>query len=139
MLLAQSTGGQRVNSVFGEGVNPRLRKIRDGFNKLGLQADELLNHGAPRLVYGVPLAENMREYLLGLARKAKYIVPQKDAAAPSERIVQWWWERWAVKRLERAETLERIAGHTLARPVRHGARVKLPRGEAEQGVLPFEE
>ncbi len=138
VLLAQSKGGQRVNSVFGEGVNPRLRKLRDGFGELGLPADELLNHGAPRLVYGVELAENMREYLLGLARRPRYIVPQKDAAGARERIVKWWWERWARKRLERSETLGRIAGHTLVRPVRHGARVRLPRGEAEQGVLAFE-
>jgi hypothetical protein len=110
----------------------------DGFDELGLPADELLNHGTPRLVYGMPLAENMREYLLGLARKPKYVVPQKDAAGARERIVRWWWERWASKRLARPETLERIAGHTLVRPVRHGARVRLPRGEAEQGVLPFE-
>ena len=29
LLLAQSHRGQQVNSVFGEGVNPRLRKLRD--------------------------------------------------------------------------------------------------------------
>ena len=32
LLLAQSHRGQQVNSVFGEGVNPRLRKLRDGLN-----------------------------------------------------------------------------------------------------------
>src|SRR5260221_8683223 len=53
LLLTQSARGQRVNSVFGEGNNPRLRKIRDGLDELGLPADELLNHGGPRLVYGV--------------------------------------------------------------------------------------
>ncbi len=55
-LLAQSKRGQQVNSVFGEGVNPRLRKIRDGLDALGLATDDLLNHGGPRLVYGVELA-----------------------------------------------------------------------------------
>ena len=53
VLLAQSKRGQQVNSVFGEGVNPRLRKIRDGLDALGLPTDDLLNHGGPRLVYGV--------------------------------------------------------------------------------------
>ena len=64
--MAQLKRGQQVNSVFGEGVNPRLRKLRDGLDELGLSSDELLNHGGPRLVYGVPLAHNFREYLLGL-------------------------------------------------------------------------
>src|SRR5439155_12137330 len=51
VLLAQSKKGQQVNSVFGEGVNPRLRKIRDGLDALVLPTYELLNHGGPRLVY----------------------------------------------------------------------------------------
>ena len=38
--------------MFGEGVNPRLRKLRDGLKELGLDADELLRHGRPRIVYG---------------------------------------------------------------------------------------
>ena len=32
LLLAQSHRGQQVNSVFGEGVNPRLRKLRELMN-----------------------------------------------------------------------------------------------------------
>ena len=45
-LLAQTKQGQRVNSVFGEGVNPRLRKIRDGLDELGLPSNIFLDHGA---------------------------------------------------------------------------------------------
>jgi hypothetical protein len=50
LLLSQSKRGQQVNSVFGEGVNPvnpRLRKLRDGLDALGLSSDDLLNHGGP--------------------------------------------------------------------------------------------
>lgn len=64
-LLRQSSNGLQVNSVFGEGANPRLRKIRDALGALGLPEDELLDHGTPRLVYGVQLAHNMGDYLLG--------------------------------------------------------------------------
>jgi hypothetical protein len=64
-MLAQSNRGQQVNSVFGEGVNPRLRKVRDGLDALGLPTDDLLHHGGPRLVYGVELVQNTRAYLLG--------------------------------------------------------------------------
>ena len=54
-LLSQSEGGQRVHSIFGEGVNPRLRKIREGLDRLALPSDILLTHGSARLVYGVAL------------------------------------------------------------------------------------
>jgi hypothetical protein len=55
--------------------NPRLRKIRDALSQLGLPADEPLDHGTPRLVYGVQLAHNMREYLLGRAKRPTYLLP----------------------------------------------------------------
>ena len=77
LLLAQSKRGQQVNSVFGEGVNPRLRKLRDGLDALGLSSDDLLNHGGPRLVYGVELIENTHTYLLGREKQPKFIMPQK--------------------------------------------------------------
>ena len=60
VLLAQSKRGQQVNSVFGEGVNPRLRKVRDGLDALGLPTDDLLNHGGPQLVYGRTHAQYTR-------------------------------------------------------------------------------
>ena len=80
-LVAQSKSGQQVNSVFGEGVNPRLRKIRDGLDALGLATDKLLDHGAPRLVYGVRLARNVRAYLLGMDKSPKYLLARKEAAS----------------------------------------------------------
>jgi hypothetical protein len=125
-LLTQSQQGQRVNSVFGEGVNPRLRKIRDGFDMLGLPTDELLNHGAPRLVYGIRLATNCRDYLLGLAKKPKYILPPKATPEVSDEIVTWWVKRWLLPRLKKDEVLDRVAQHNLVHPIRHGARVELP-------------
>jgi len=35
-------GGWRVNNVFGEGANPKMRAIREGVSRLGLQPDQLL-------------------------------------------------------------------------------------------------
>lgn len=43
ILLARSKKGQQVNYVFGEGVNPRLRRLRDALVELGLDANELVN------------------------------------------------------------------------------------------------
>jgi hypothetical protein len=133
-LLAQSAFGQRVNSVFGEGSNPRLRKIRDGLDLLGLPADELLQHGGPRLVYGVELADNTREYLLGREQRPRYILDGKDPRSTTDRIARWWARRWLVHRLEKPEVLERVGRHTLVHPIRHGARVPLP-PDPEQGEL----
>src|SRR6185436_13826826 len=72
LLLAHSSEGIRVNSVFGEGVNPRLRKIRGALDLLGLPTSDLLQHGTPRLIYGVALARNVQDYLLGVEAKPRY-------------------------------------------------------------------
>lgn len=102
---------------FGEGVNPRL-----------------LNHGAPRLVYGLSLVTNLREYLLGIDAQPNYVFPQHNAAAVTRHIVRWWTERWALKRIERDDALQKMAQHRLVHPIRHGARVTLPRTDIEQGL-----
>jgi len=93
---------------------------------LGLSSDELLNHGGPRLVYGVPLAHNFREYLLGFDARPRYFLPPRRAAAATRQMVRWWAERWLSPRIARDDVLERLGLHTLVRPIRHGARVTLP-------------
>jgi hypothetical protein len=125
-LIEQTSEGQRVNSVFGEGVNPRLRKIRDGLDELGLPSNALLDHGAPRLVYGVSLIENLADYLLGIDAKPAYVLRGSSTLGATQRISEWWFERWGRPRTEKPEVLEQIAQHTPVYPVRHGARVKLP-------------
>jgi hypothetical protein len=134
-LLQHSARGQQVNSVFGEGVNPRLRKLRDGLAELGLDADELLHHGRPRLVYGAALSHNMRAYLVGRQTRPHYIVAEKDANAVTESICRWWAERWVVGRLKRDDVFQRMAQHTLVHPIRHGARVVLPRVDPDKRLL----
>ncbi|MEC9397105.1 MAG: Druantia anti-phage system protein DruA, partial [Myxococcota bacterium] len=64
-FITQRDATKQVNAVFGEGTNPRLRKIRGGLDELGLPSDDLLLHGAQRALYAVPLARNFREYLIG--------------------------------------------------------------------------
>ena len=73
-LLGQLQGGRRVNSIFGEGVNPKLRKVRGALDEVGLPSDALLQHGSPRLVYGIALARNFREILLGLERREQEVL-----------------------------------------------------------------
>ncbi len=40
-MVSQGKQGQRVNSIFGEGVSPRLRKLRDGLDALRLPTNDL--------------------------------------------------------------------------------------------------
>jgi len=49
-------------------------------------------------------------------------------AEASLAIADWWRERWLMGRIDQERVLEEVAAHTLIRPVRHGARVKLPDG-----------
>ena len=134
--LAQAEVGQRVHSIFGEGVNPRLRKIRDGLDMLGLSSDLLLAHGSPRLVYAVALASNFRRYLLGLDSDPDYPFPIRQAGKSADAIAAWWAERWLASRVKRASVLSEVARHTLKYPVRHGARVVIPKNTHPE--LPFE-
>lgn len=99
ILLAQRRRGRRVNSIFGEGVSPRLRKVRDGLDLLGLPAEVVLNHRNPRLIYGVPLATNFRDVLVGMSKRGKYILPQSRPNEVTMAIALYWGQRWLKKRL----------------------------------------
>jgi hypothetical protein len=129
LLLAQVDGGQRVHSIFGEGVNPRLRKIRGGLDALGLSSDLLLSHGSARLVYGVALARNFRRYLLGLDTEPEFLFPVEQGRNSASAIAAWWAERWLTGRVKREDVLADVARHRLTYPVRHGARVVVPESD----------
>jgi hypothetical protein len=125
-LLGRAGGGRKVNSIFGEGVNPLLRKIRDGLAEVGLPSDDLLKHGNARVVYGVPLADNFREVLLGLDPKPRYLLPLRQAHESTARLAGYWQKRWLAQRINREGILEEVSRHTLSYPINHGARVVLP-------------
>jgi hypothetical protein len=134
VVLRRLQRGRPVNSIFGEGVNPRLRKARSALDAVGLPSDLLLQHGSPRLVYAIPLASNFREVLLGRTRRPEYVLP--DGEQTTARIVDFWCERWLARRIESVEVLDDVARHSLAYPVQHGARVQLPE-VAEQAEARF--
>ncbi len=125
MLSEQSRNGVRVNSIFGEGVNPKMRKVRDGLDLLGWPSQELGQHGRQRIVYGVSLVTNLLAYLLGVDDNPRYIFRQamRDDAKV---IADWWTSRWLSQRVASKKILTELREDILERPVRHGARVSLP-------------
>jgi hypothetical protein len=125
-LLGRSKNGRKVNSIFGEGVNPLMRKIREALEFMDLPSDALLRHGDKRIVYGIPLATNFRSHLLGLDAQPRYIIPLKNAGRGTNLLVRYWRDRWLSKRVESAEVLQKVSEHTLSYPIRHGAQVLLP-------------
>jgi hypothetical protein len=131
LVRCAAVGGSavRVNSLFGEGVSPRLRKIRIGLAALGWPANELLRHGRTRLVYGAPLVENLCAFALGIDKDPRYSM-DVDLQDDQERLAAWWYERWASKRITQESVLQQVRSHvSRTRPVRHGARVSLPSRE----------
>lgn len=115
----------RVNSIFGEGVSPRLRKVRLGLSALGWPSNELLKHGRERIVYGAPLVSNLRDYSLGIDRDPDYLV-DLSLVDGDGRISAWWLERWAMNRAKQPAVQTTMRANSLVRPICHGARVRMP-------------
>ncbi|HEX5759537.1 MAG TPA: Druantia anti-phage system protein DruA [Thermoanaerobaculia bacterium] len=136
VLLSRRDGGRRVNSLFGEGVNPLLRKIREALDYLQLHSDSILNHGNPRVVYGVALARNFREVLLGFEEVPDYLLPPESPQRTTQLLGSYWRRRWLAPRAKKPEFLEDVRKHTLTYPVQHGARVGLQPSNG-QGELNF--
>lgn len=124
--------GWRVNNVFGEGANPKLRAIREGVEALGFIAQQLITHGITKNLYGVKLASNLPEYLLGKDETPNYLFSFEDIERSSSNIADWWFERWAQKRLADETTLKKISSENFIHPIRHNAVVKLPEMENPQ-------
>lgn len=105
-------GAALINREFGEGVNPKLRLIRDGLAAIGLNQDRFLRHECRRIVYGVPLAKNAREFLRGEATRPEYFFSEASAAAGARctsAVADSWRRRWLNGRIENMDVLERVA------------------------------
>jgi hypothetical protein len=126
VLLSRRIEGRRVNSIFGEGVNPLMRKIREALEQTGFPADPILKHGMQRLVYAVKLARNAGDVLLGLTTRPRYLIPHDRHTERTQMIAAFWRARWLSSRINTPGILDAVASHTLAYPVRHGARVPMP-------------
>lgn len=132
--VQQFEGGVRVNSIFGEGVSPKLRKVRQGLDLLNLPSSLLLQHHRRRIVYGIPLISNLSDYLIGADSSPHYLYPLRSGPTASSGIADWWRERWLLNRIESEDVLAEVRRHALVQPMRHGARVSIP-GVVDQEPL----
>lgn len=135
-LVQQSANGQRVNSIFGEGVSPKLRKVRQALDLLQFPSDALLRHHRRRIVYAVSLLRNLQEYLLGIDPNPDYFIPNINDQAATEAVAGWWRERWLRGRIQSEAVLDEVARHTLVRPIHHGARVVQPPSKHQRVLFP---
>ncbi len=123
--VARRRAGRKVNSIFGEGVSPKFRKVRGALDALGLASDKLLQHGSSRVIYAVPLATNFsgRTYRCGKTAKAHPAVGQRRNECVGALLAT------ALARNADPSRRYRRRGsyaHSLGFPVVHGARVRLP-------------
>jgi hypothetical protein len=127
--------GQRVNSIFGEGVSPKFRKVREGLDLLNFPSRLLLLHHRQRVVYAVSLVRNLRAFMLGLEQRPMFLVPIEQGTRATAQIASWWRERWLRGRISSDAVLEEISHHTLVRPIRHGARMMVRAKSNQQQTL----
>lgn len=111
---ASKNGNVYVNHIFGEGASPKLRAMRQALAVVletgqKVTEGELTRHSMSRLVYGVWLATNGRELLSGKAAQPTYYFdPEIDPQEGSQQIINFWRERWLLKRLAHVEALDRM-------------------------------
>lgn len=97
---------RNVNFVFGEGQSPKLRRLRESFDALGLTRANLLHHSSSRIVYGVPLATNCVRFLLGLDPEPRYALD--PSVTTDEDVANYWRTRWLASRLDFRPALDAL-------------------------------
>ena len=98
--LAYKSDFKEVNSVFGEGTSPKLRKVKMGLRSLGFDPDKLVQHRHHRLIYGAPLFPKAREWLQErVAELPGYVAAPDGYEDATEDIVAFWRRRWLASRL----------------------------------------
>jgi hypothetical protein len=103
LLLAHTNAAQLINNRFGEGVNPKLRRVSAGLAAIGITAvDRFIKHRSKRIVYGLPLCTNSYPFLRGEADTPHYYFPIKsedEIKNGTEFIVNFWRKRWLLPRI----------------------------------------
>ena len=110
-LLELKDGGRRINNIFGEGTSPRFRLISRGLSCIGIRSDVFLKHYSPRIVYSMELARNTNSFLCGSDDTLDYpfdINNTKEIENYTQRMIQFWYERWLKQRLHTVDIISRL-------------------------------
>lgn len=102
---------KRTNHVFGEGPSPKMRIMASAIGKIfegGESAKEFTKHAMSRLVYGVELAENTINYLMGQDNSPLFYTDIENYKQGTLKMVDFWRERWFSHRLRYEPIFERI-------------------------------
>ena len=104
--LSHERDFREVNSVFGEGTSPKLRKLKMGLRRLGFDPDKLMQHRHQRLIYGVPLFPQARDWLQErVTELPNYVAAPEDYGDATERIAEFWRRRWLASRIRHGPTM----------------------------------
>ena len=100
-VMRHRRGYRDVNSVFGEGASPKLRKMRSGLDAIGFNSSLTMLHHQGRRIYGMPLFPAASTYLCGFDPDIPdYIRSPESYPEASEHIADFWRRRWLAQRLE---------------------------------------
>jgi hypothetical protein len=120
-MLKDEQGATFITRTFGEGVNPKLRLVREGLNVIGLDQDHFLRHQCRRIIYGVPLAHNTGAYLRNEVDTPRYILPsesEEEALRWSDSIADHWKIRWLSSRIKNPDVMARVAASSSREEIR---------------------
>ena len=99
-----------VNHKFGEGTSPKLRKSIVGidclldYSKSNIQLDTFFAHSMQRKNYIFFHEKNILKKIIDQKKNFSNIISSK-----AENITSAWLKRWLIKRINRDETLEKLA------------------------------
>jgi hypothetical protein len=109
-VLELKLGFQNINSIFGEGPSPRLRKLRAGLEELGFDPESLMRHNQHRLIYAAPLCGDALPFLRGETTSLpNYLVRPQRYREATAKIAEFWRSRWLASRLNHEPTVQTLA------------------------------
>jgi hypothetical protein len=112
---------QDVNSIFGEGASPKLRKLVAGMREIGFPPDSLMRHNRPRLIYSAALCPEALDFLNARpCQLPSYVTNPECFPDATGKIASYWKTRWLASRLKHQPSLTALLSE---RPFRVSERV----------------
>jgi hypothetical protein len=127
----EKTSKTRSNSIFGEGSSPRMRKIREVLDRFKIPADRILKHTYKRIVYLYSLVDDIQSEIMKIELNPCFIVKQDSPKVITKHIGEYWFKRYALKRIQNQEVRSKILENSFSVNGFHSAYVKLPESEYE--------